>query len=102
MVSARIGPNEIGELTLYPERSLSLWKIRSRAYYFGQRISESRIAMRDAFYSAKVRYDIPPDKEVEDSFLNYNLSVGYETYYPLKQYLKKIRAKHEKSLKENA
>jgi len=102
MVSSRIDEGARGEFELHGNESLELWKIRSRAFHFAQRIVDDRIAMRDAFLSAQVRFNIDPEKEVEDSFLTYNLSIGYEEYYPLKEYLRGIREKHKKALNNHA
>jgi len=102
MTSSTIDSDSTGKFEINGNGSLELWQIRSRAYHFAQKIVDHRIAMRDAFLSAQIRFNIDPEKEVEDSFKNHNLSIGYEEHYPLKEYLKGIRDKHKKDLKNHA
>lgn len=80
-----------GETPVF-KSDLTLWEVRQRAYYFGQKITTERIEMRSAYMSAiHQTHTKEEDLENEDKYYIEQMKIGLQLIRPIDDYMKQRR-----------
>lgn len=78
------------DFSRFEDCQISLWEIKQRAFYFGQKIVNERIEIRNAI--ANVASSLYSDEEKEtDDYSDELLSIVYKKIQPLSIYAKNRR-----------
>lgn len=71
---------------------LTIWEIRQRAYFYGQKIVNDRIEIRSAVMSAiHLTHSKEEDLEKEDKYYIEQMKIGLELIKPIDDYMKQRR-----------